>query len=140
MSRFIRLTRIQDELTEEAIKRLEDAEDRAEQASKEIQEKDEQGNDAAWYRNLGLPVPKGLIDPESEGVFYKETVEFQDEDYIQVKKDFLCDIDSVWYFCEADMGTIVFYSTSVAIMVEESIEEINKKTCTVWQRVLSLFT
>lgn len=132
MSKFIQLTRVYDELTEEAHERLDAANERAHRMVEKLdnsieKNKDPDGLTVEDYDRMGIPIPEDLLSEKQNKILYEETVDLTEEDYIEVKTKILCNVDDVKYFAEAEKGSIVFYDKEVIVLVEESIEEINKK-------------
>lgn len=122
---FIKLTRVYKELTEEAQERLDKVEETLEKKAMESDKDftDDNGNDAEWYKNLNLPVPDFLIDGKE--IIYEESVELKEEDYYEVVAKYVCNTEQVEDFEESDEKTLIIYKSGRAVVVKESLEEIN---------------
>lgn len=129
MAKFIPVTEVYQELTEAAEQKLEEVHNRVQEKANELGKEleDENGNNAEWYENMGIPVPKELLATESkDGILYEESVDLTEEDYVTIEKPTLCNTDKVLQFGEVDTGTFIMYSKDSGLIVKETLQEITE--------------
>lgn len=129
MAKFIQLTRVYQELTEEAEAKIDAVEEKMKKEVGRLGEEltDEEGRTADWYENMGMEAPDYLKVNNNKEIIFEDIIDFTAEDYIEKRTKFLCNIDKVSYFDEVEKGTLVLYDVKTLLVVEETIEEINKK-------------
>lgn len=120
---FIKLTRIiKGELLPESLERFEEFQ---KNFTEEVLEsrKDENGRDADWYEDLGLPVPEELLKANEE---QEITYFFKEEDYEYQEYTWEGDTKRIEYVEDGDIGSYVGLYSGMTIQVKETREEIIK--------------
>lgn len=118
MKKYLLLTAMQKDLTEEAQKKIDDFEDNEEEP------KDSYGRTAEHYEDLGIPIPKELIDKGKTS----SKLELNDEDYEYSASDALIDLNQ-FKFCvdideDPEEGAIIYLKENMSMSVLESSAEI----------------
>jgi len=120
---YIRLTSKVRELTDDAQRRMKDAEKKAvEMFDRKSGRLDEEDQGSEYYKNLGLPVPRHIEDNEN-GV----QIILTDNDYVDTFKKALVNTDKVEFFEEEDSDYVVaVYHSGESMLVTDTIGEIEK--------------
>lgn len=134
---FIKLTRVSREFNESGQKKFDEfiAKKKESFFGKGEGPKDDYGNDAEFYKNLGIDPPEDLT--KGKAIDHSE-LEIDESDYDEMNTTFLCNTDHVLYIDQHEEGrSMIAYggkvgfvdnSNVVYVVVKESPEEI-------WQHI-----
>lgn len=83
----------------------------------------ENGKKRSWYEDMGMNVPKDLIEKEKN---FENGIELEDEDYESLETPLRIYEDEIVAYVTSEDTTLIFTRTGITFTVRETVEDIDR--------------